>query len=296
MRISTLRYFWSLAWSNLRRHLSPTAASVVVISLIVLGAFLSVIRNAQSVTSDLIMSFQVVAYMELGASDEDVDEATASIRAVPGVTGIEVRTKESELERLVNRFPAYEKVLASLNRNPLVDAIVVDIENPSRAAEVAAVVSRIHPVEEVVYGTEAAERLAACADGLRTLSVAGTAVMIVAVSLVIGSVIGLTVEYRAPEIEVASIVGATGWFIRWPFVLEALLLTVLLWAASAAAVACLYVPAVSHFQRVIPFASFANSSHDVAAVCLQLLVISLASSLTATFIALERTMMSMRKG
>lgn len=125
---------------------------------------------------------------------------------------------------------------------------------------------------------------------------AGTAVMIVAVSLVVGSVIGLTIEYRAPEIEVASIVGASRWFIRWPFVLEALLLAVLLWAASAAAVACLYIPAVSHFQRLVRFASFANSSGDVAAVCLQLLVISLASSLTATFIALERTMVSMRKG
>lgn len=150
MRISTFRYFWSLAWSNVRRHLSPTAAAVVVISLTVLGAFLGVIRNAQSVTSDLIMSFQVVAYMELSASDEDVHEAATSIRATPGVTGIDIRTKEAELERLIDKFPAYEKVLASLRRNPLVDAIVVDVESPSRAAEVAALVSKIHPVEEVV--------------------------------------------------------------------------------------------------------------------------------------------------
>ena len=162
-----------------------------------------------------------------------------------------------ELERLVHQFPAYEEVIASLQENPLADAVVVDIDNPERAAEIASSIARIDSVDEVVYGTLAAERLASFARGLRTLSLAGTVFMVVVISLVVGSVVGLTIEYRAAEIEVASLVGATKWFIMWPFILEGAILALMLWAAGASAVVALYLPVVRFFQRMMPFASFA---------------------------------------
>ena len=120
--------------------------------------------------------------------------------------------------------------------------------------------------------------------------------MVVVISLVVGSVVGLTIEYRAAEIEVASLVGATRWFIMWPFILEGAILALMLWAAGASAVAALYIPVVSSFRNMMPFAAFADSWGDVSAVCLQLLVISFVSFETATLIALRRLITGMQKG
>lgn len=295
MRLTTFRYLASQAWINIRRSLSPSAAAVIVIALVVLGSMLSVIRNTRSVSKDLLMSFQIVAYMKADRSAQSTDDVASSISSIPGVIDAEVRTKEVELERLVDKFPSYRDVIASLQTNPLADAIVISVDSPARAADVAGLVQRIDGVDEVVYGTEAAERLAACARGLRVLSLFATAFLIVAVSLVVGSVIGLTVEYRAPEIEVASLVGATVWFVRWPFILEALLLGLLSWLAGAVIIAVMYIPVVQSFQEIMPFASFADSFRDIGVICLQLLTISLVSSEVATLVTLERTMASMRK-
>jgi cell division transport system permease protein len=296
VRLSTFRYFGAQAWSNVRRHLSPTAAMVILISLFTLGAFLGVIRNTESIGADLVSGFQVVAYLRADASPVDPDGAVRRIEGIPGVVGCDVRTKQMELERLVHQFPAYEEVIASLQENPLADAVVVDIDNPERAAEIASSIARIDSVDEVVYGTLAAERLASFARGLRTLSLAGTVFMVVVISLVVGSVVGLTIEYRAAEIEVASLVGATKWFIMWPFILEGAILALMLWAAGASAVVALYLPVVRFFQRMMPFASFADSWRDVYAVCLQLLVISFVSFEIATFVALRRLITGVQKG
>jgi cell division transport system permease protein len=296
MRLSTFHYFGAQAWSGVRRNLSPTAAVVILISLFTLGAFLGVIRNAESIGADLVRGFQVVAYLRPDASHVDLDGAVRRIEGISGVVGTDVRTKQMELERLVHQFPAYEEVIGSLPENPLVDAIVVDIDDPERAGEAASLIGRIDAVDEVVYGTLAAERLASFARGLRTLSLAGTVFMVVVISLVVGSVVGLTIEYRAAEIEVASLVGATRWFIMWPFILEGAILALLLWAAGASAVAALYIPVVSSFRNMMPFAAFADSWGDVSAVCLQLLVISFVSFETATLIALRRLITGMQKG
>lgn len=295
MKLSTFRYLWSQASANIRRSLSPSAAAVIVIALIVLGSMLAVIRNTQSVTRDLVMSFQIVAYMAVDSSARDTEDAASSISGIPGVVGVEISTKEAELERLISRFPSYRQVISSLRTNPLADAIVVDLDSPARAADVASVVQRIDGVDEVVYGTEAAERLAACAKGLGVLSLFGTVFLVLALSLVVGSVVGLTIEYREPEIEVASLVGASHWFIRWPFILEAFLLGVLAWLVGAAVVTVMYIPAVRSFQEMMPFVSFADSPRDIAVICVQLLAISLMSSEAATIVALERALASIRK-
>jgi len=295
VRLTTFRFLWSQAWFNVRRSLSPSAATVIVIALIVLGSLLAVIRNTQSVSRDLVMSFQVVAYMKADSSAQDTANAAAGISAIPGVVAVSVRTKEEELDRLLVRFPEYRQVISHLEVNPLVDVIVIDLDDPSRAANVSMLVSQIEEVDEVVYGTEAAERLAAFSAGLRLLSVFGTAFLIVAVSLVVGNVVGLTVEYRTPEIEVASLVGATAWFIRLPFILEALFLGIMSWLASASVVGLLYIPVVRFFQKMMPFVTFAGTFKDVAVICLQMLIISVISSQIATLVALERAMASLRK-
>jgi len=296
VKLSTFRYFGAQAWSGVRRNLSPTAALVILIALFTLGAFLGVIRNAESIGADLVQGFQVVAYLKPDASPVDLDGAARRIAGISGVVGTDVRTKQMELERLVHQFPAYKGVIASLPENPLVDAIVVDIDDPERAGVIASLIARIDAVDEVVYGTLAAERLASFARGLRTLSLAGTVFMVVVISLVVGSVVGLTIEYRAAEIEVASLVGATRWFIMWPFIIEGAILALMLWAAGASAVAALYLPVVRSFQNMMPFAAFADSWGDVYAVSLQLLAISFVSFETATLIALRRLITGMQKG
>src|SRR5680860_721685 len=129
-------------------------------------------------------------------------------------------------------------VLKDLPSNPLPASFEVALKDPKLAGTVAVKFDGRPIVEEVRYGKEIAERIFKVTSVVRNIS--GVFVLLLgAVSiLLISNTIRLSIYARRREVEIMKLVGATNWFIRWPFIIEGLTVG-LLGAASALALVIL---------------------------------------------------------
>jgi cell division transport system permease protein len=223
-------FFLREVWRSLTRNAVPSFAAMasVLVTMLVLGAFVPVMQMA-SAAADATKGRQYVpVFMKTDATAADTARVRALIEKTPNVKSVDYISKEAALKQQKKIDPEAFEILGS---NPLpgtfrvypkdadgIPAIIAALA-PSNAAGVAAPVDP--KIDEVKNAKETPKVL-----GVMNAIKMGTgllAVLLVGSSiLLVGNTIRLSLFARRREVEVMKLVGATDWFIRWPFVLEGL--------------------------------------------------------------------------
>ncbi|BCV20166.1 permease-like cell division protein FtsX [Moorella sp. Hama-1] len=225
MKLRTTGYFFRQAalslWRNFWMSLAATAS--VAISMFLLGAFVLLVFNVNYIAANLQSNVEVAAFLQVDAPREVALHIQDQVRSLPGVSQVTLVPKEEGLKQLSEQFGSEQDLLAATGGvNPLPDYLRVRVADPQGIKDVAQAIQAIPGVEKVNYGQETVERLFAVVRWLRWL---GAAVILMlglgALSLIVLT-IRLAVYSRRREINIMKYVGATDWFIRWPFFLEGL--------------------------------------------------------------------------
>jgi cell division transport system permease protein len=119
--------------------------------------------------------------------------------------------------------------------NPLPDAFLITLSDPSKASAVALSVSSISNIEKVVYGKEELAKLLNATYVMRISSAAIILILLFISVFIIANTIKLTVYARRREIGIMKFVGATDWFVRMPFIIEGIIVGII-GAVSATAI------------------------------------------------------------
>ncbi|OIQ53356.1 permease-like cell division protein FtsX [Neomoorella thermoacetica] len=239
MKLRTAGYFFRQAALSLWRNIwmSLAAAASVAISMFLLGAFLLLVFNVNHIAANLQSNVEIAAFLQVDVPRQVSLHIQDQVRALPGVTEVTPVPKEEGLKQLSQQFGSEQDLLAATGGvNPLPDYLRVRVADPQTIQSVAGAIKAIPGVEKVNYGQEVVERLFAVVRWLRWLGV-GIIVMLGlgALSLIVLT-IRLAVYSRRREINIMKYVGATDWFIRWPFFLEGLWLGLLGSGVAAVAV------------------------------------------------------------
>lgn len=213
-------------FKGLFRHfgMSLSAISAVTVTLVILGSFILLYENIQSITTRIEESVQIYVKIERNAED-NVDAQTAQMDSIDGVATITFISKEEEIQNWIEQLgPEYEPYQSE--NNPLFDAYTVTIDEGSDIIAIANQIDNYSWSNEVSYGG---------ADTVSMINVlAGTSyigyVFVVALTLLaiflISNTIKMSIHSRANEIGIMRIVGATNSFIRAPFIVEGILIGV----------------------------------------------------------------------
>ena len=110
------------------------------------------------------------------------------------------------------------------DNNPLYDVFVVNTTTPEQTAEVAQQAETLDYVAEVNYGGSDADRLFEVMGTVRNVGVVIIVALVFTAVFLIANTIRITIFSRRTEIEIMKLVGATNWFIRWPFLIEGALI------------------------------------------------------------------------
>jgi cell division transport system permease protein len=196
----------------------------------------------------------VNVYIADGIDKAAVAAIGEEIKKLPGVAKVDFISKEEALKRFTEQLGEQKKLLESLgNTNPLPDTYEVHMEKPEQVREAGAKISKIAGVEDTRFGQEVIEQL----FSLTRLLLIGGVVLIVFLALatlfIISNTIRITVFSRRREVNIMKYVGATDWFIRWPFLLEGIFLGL---AGSFIAVVLLnllYGMLVDHIHATLAF-------------------------------------------
>jgi len=213
---------------SLRRNglMSFASVSTVALSLLILGMFLILVLNLNHMASALESQVQISVYLQDELTDLEIREAGTRISRMPGVTQVIFVSKETALERFKERLGDKKTLLTALGEtNPLPNAFEVKVDTPERVKLVAqAITKEVTGVERANFGREVIEQLFTLTRMVRIIGIILIIFLALAAVFIISNTIRLTVFARRREIGIMKYVGATDSFIRWPFVLEGIIL------------------------------------------------------------------------
>ena len=227
MKIRTGEYFIREVLISLRRNNWMSVASIgtVAVSLFVLGVFLILVLNLNRLASSLESQVQISVYLQDEIKESLRLKVEEDIREMQGVETVRYVSREEAMERLKERLGDQKYLLDALGeRNPLPESMEVTVKLPEMVETAAGAIAQMEGVEEAKYGQDVVEHLF---DITRLTRIFGLVLMVLlagATVFIISNTIRLTVFARRKEIAIMKYVGATDWFIRWPFLLEGMVL------------------------------------------------------------------------
>jgi cell division transport system permease protein len=227
MKVRTVGYFFKQAFKSMWRNgwMGVAAVTTVAITLLIVGIFTLLVINADFIATDLESDVEIIAYMDVEASRSEVLEVEEQIQAIRGVTEVKLVTKEEGLEILNKKFGQDYDLLSSLGGvNPLPDLYRVKADSPENVEPVAKTLERVAHVDKVDYGQDVIDKLFAVIRWVRLIGAGLVLLLGLGAIFLVATTIRLTVFARRKEIQIMKYIGATDWFIRWPFFIEGMVL------------------------------------------------------------------------
>lgn len=223
MKIQTIEYYFREMLLSMIRNRWMTFASIgtVAVSLFVLGVFLILVMNMNKMASSLESQVQISVYISDNLPEAGRKEIERMTRDMKSVSAVEYVPREVALKKLQERLGENKKILDALGEsNPLPNSFLVTVKSAEDVKKTAALIADLYGVEEVKYGQDVAANLFELTHLIRFFGLILMALLLFATVFIISNTIRLTVFARRKEIAIMKYVGATDWFIRWPFILE----------------------------------------------------------------------------
>lgn len=274
MRLSTWEFYVREAARSLVRNRLMTLASIstVALSLLILGVFLLGAVNLNHIADTLESQVEVTAYLDDKLTDTQTAELAARVKELPGVREATFVSKDEALERLKEQFGERRDLLTAVEKNnPLRNAVEVRTVTPEDVKPVVEELKALPGVAKVSFKEEIITRLFALTRAIRYAGFAVALLLVGATVFLISNTIRLTVFARRREIAIMKLVGATDWFIRWPFLLEGLALGFIGSLPAIALVSRFYSWLTANVYATLPFIPLLNPAEVLGRLSLLLL-------------------------
>ena len=223
-----IKMFTLDALKSLKRNKTITLASIVTVSatLFIFGVFLLVAQTINMGVESVESKVEIKAYLTDGITTTEQSNVETIINAVEGVKEVYYETKEEAFENFKERLGEDNSILTgfSEDRNPLPNSFVISLEEPEAAMRVEDALTGVRGVEDVGNERETVEKIIGLARLIRSMGVVIFIILVLVSLFLISNTIKLTVYSRRREIGIMKFVGATDWFIRWPFIIEGMIM------------------------------------------------------------------------
>ena len=226
-------FFLREALRSMSRNAVPSFAAMasVLVTVLVLGVFIPVVQATTGAANDVRSRVLVNVYLKTDAKPDDVARVQRLLDdKVDHVGKVQYLSKADALKEQKARYPEAYDLLGS---NPLPDTFRVTPDRPDNITEVRNALAPLAPaggrvpvdkaIDEVRNREEDTNKILTATRVVK-IATAGLAVLLALASiLLIANTIRLSLYARRRDVEVMKLVGATDWFIRWPFVIEGVL-------------------------------------------------------------------------
>lgn len=274
---------------NIRRNplMSIASVSTVMVLAMILGFFVIVVLNLDSLSQDLAGEMQVKAYMKDDFAREDAGLFHTKVMEIGHVEGAHFVSKETAFKRLKERLGT-KITLDDLSRNPLPDAFEIRVDNPRFLEAVAQKVGKIEGVSSVDFGRDVAKKMMALNQVVRGVGLVILTLLFASTLLIVSNTIRLTVFARRKEIDIMQLVGAADWFIRWPFILEGVLQGLVGAGLAATLVDVSYRLIVPQLHKTVPFLPILGPAEVLPFLNLGLVALGCAVGALGSLISVNR--------
>lgn len=252
--MGNLGYLTKEGFRNLRVNKLMTVASITVLfsCLMLVGIAFMMLVNIESFISGIEAENVIMVYVNDETDSYDYIRLGNELRAIPNVGNVEMIEKDAAYAEILNGLDdGLREYLQSTDENPLPDAYKVTVADMDGFEAVVSEIKTLRNVSRVHENSVLARQLAGLRNSVTYIS-GGIIILLLVVSLfIISNTIKVTMFSRRLEISIMKSVGATNSFIRWPFMVEGIVIGIIAGILATGAVWGIYEFALGSFTSML---------------------------------------------
>jgi cell division transport system permease protein len=232
--MSRLLFFTQEAFRALRRNGAPSMAAIVttVVTVILLGVLIPIFQTTQAKSNQVRDSLETRVAIFDDATKSEIAKLEDQLLAIPHVSSVRLISKAEALDELTEDLGKKKssELLTQLHANPLPANFSVKADDAGNLDSVETAITppgpngKPQPISPIIQDQfnrqEDSKKIEQVTSALKIVLTVITALLIIASLMLVGNTIRLSIYTRRREVEVMRLVGATRWFIRWPFMIE----------------------------------------------------------------------------
>ena len=258
MKGTSLKYLTHEGFRNVwvNRLMSLASVTVLMACLIIMGAGIMIYFNINNVVDKVQSQNVVMVYVADDASEDETTQIGTSLKGISNVESCEFVPKEVAFQEQIQSMGGDAALFEGFDEIPLPDAYKVTVKDLSQFENTVSQIKQINKVDSVRENSDLASKLLSLRHAVSIVSV-GLVVMLFLVALfIISNTIRITMFSRKLEISIMKAVGATNWFIRWPFMIEGMILGTISGIVSLGVLWGLYAVAEKVFPQTLSLIGF----------------------------------------
>ncbi len=226
VRYNVLTYLIGEGFSNVFKNKKQafTSIGIMCVTMVIFGIFFVMGQNLNHFVEEIESDQGLQIYMKENATDEEIAELKTKLQSLDGINTIDFVDKQAALQQLKDRFGESASLLEGYNEEVFPVSYVVTLTDLSMSLQIQAEIKSWDLVDDIKSSNETINVLVKIARGIKI----GTYVILICLiafsTFIIANTIKLTVYSRRKEISIMKYVGATNGFIRWPFIVEGMII------------------------------------------------------------------------
>lgn len=236
-------YLVGEGFGNVFKNKKSTGASLMIMcaTMIIFGIFLILTENINHFVADIESAQGIQVFINNDATQQQIDEVGDKLRQQDEVLKAEFVSKDDALNQMKERFGDKQDLLAGYEKNNIFPAsYVVTLKDLSKSQELQARILTFDNIKKITSKDETVTTLIHLANGIKIVTGVILVLLVIISVFIIANTIKLTVHARRKEISIMKYVGATNGFIRWPFIVEGMIIGILASSISIVIVGVVY--------------------------------------------------------
>ena len=231
MKYNILGYLIGEGFSNVFKNKKSTMASLVIMcaTMIIIGVFLILEQNINHFVKEVEAAQGMQVFIKNGTTQEQIQEIGEKIREIDGVSTAEFKSKEDALNTMKEGFGDKQDLLDGFEgeNNIFPDSYIVTLTDLTKNGQVQDEIWKLENIKKITNKDETVSTLISLANGIKIVTGVILILLIIISTFIIANTIKLTVHARRKEISIMKYVGATNSFIRWPFMVEGMIIGII---------------------------------------------------------------------
>lgn len=230
MKFNTIGYLIGEGFRNTFKNKKSTFSAMLVmcISMLIFGIFFILGENINHIMGTVEDAQAIQVFIVDGTSDEDISTLGEQIKQINGVDSNKVNflPKEEGFEQYIEKY-GDKAYLFEPYKDTVTDSYVINFSDLKLAKDVEAQINELENVKKITSANETMEKLKTITDWIRIITIFILVGLVIGAIFIISNTIKLTVYARRKEISIMKYVGATNSFIRWPFIVEGIIIGII---------------------------------------------------------------------
>ena len=292
MKINTITYYIKDAFKSLKRNKTISIASVitVLITFFVLGIFVLLANNINKGIDSVQNKIDLKIVLKEDIKLIDQREIEIRLKEIEGVDQVIYKSKEDEFKEMNESMGENDGLMQgySLKHNPFTGSFTVKLKGPEYSENVTNAVKDMEGVDQINNQQEVVDKIISVVKGIRAVGL-GLFIILIGVSVVlIMNTPQVTVYSRRREVGIMKFVGATDWFIRWPFVIEGMVIGLVGAVFACVALFFAYKGLFVWIASILSFVSIVNPMYIISNLLWQFAIGGIVVGGIASVIALRK--------